>query len=107
MNNERIKELALANGFNLKEQSDGTMELNPYVYEFVKALLKASYEGELFTADILSKLVVGKTYILKGIKEQDGFKCKYMEQDAVGYWFRDNDGYWYNHNDFNYISEAY
>jgi hypothetical protein len=43
MNNERIKELALANGFKLKEQPDGTMELNTYVYEFAKALLEANY----------------------------------------------------------------
>lgn len=34
----QIKELALANGFKLKEQPDGTMDLNPYVYDFVKAL---------------------------------------------------------------------
>lgn len=34
-----IKELALANGFKLKEQPDGSMELNPYVYEFAQALI--------------------------------------------------------------------
>ena len=36
---EDIKELALANGFKLKEQPNGTMDLNPYVYDFAKALL--------------------------------------------------------------------
>ena len=40
MTNNQIKELALANGFKLKEQSDGTMDLNPYVYEFAHALMK-------------------------------------------------------------------
>jgi hypothetical protein len=39
ISNEEIKALALANGFKLKEQPDGTHELNPYVYEFARALL--------------------------------------------------------------------
>lgn len=39
MNKQQIKELALSNGFQLKEQPDGTLDLNPYVYEFSSALL--------------------------------------------------------------------
>lgn len=39
MNHERVTQLALANGFKLKEQPDGSMALNPYVFEFVAALL--------------------------------------------------------------------
>ena len=39
MTNDQIKELALAYGFKLKEQSDGTMDLNPYVYDFARALI--------------------------------------------------------------------
>lgn len=39
MTNEQIKELALAYGFKLKEQSDGSMDLNPYVYDFARALI--------------------------------------------------------------------
>lgn len=39
MINDDIKELALANGFTLKQQPDGTMDLNPYVYQFARALL--------------------------------------------------------------------
>lgn len=38
MTNDQIKELALANGFKLKEQPDGNMDLNPYVYEFAQKL---------------------------------------------------------------------
>lgn len=34
------KELALKHGFKLKEQSDGEMDLNPYVYEFAEALFE-------------------------------------------------------------------
>jgi hypothetical protein len=39
MNKEQIKELALASGFKLKEQEDGSLDLNEYVYEFANALL--------------------------------------------------------------------
>lgn len=38
MTNDQIKELALANGFKLKEQPDGNMDLNPYVYDFAQKL---------------------------------------------------------------------
>jgi hypothetical protein len=34
-----IKVLAVTNGFSLKQQGDGSMDLNPYVYEFADALL--------------------------------------------------------------------
>ena len=36
---ERVRELALQYGFKLKEQPDGTEDLNPYVYEFAYALI--------------------------------------------------------------------
>jgi len=39
MTNEQIKDIALANGFKLKEQSDGTQDLNPYVYDFARVLI--------------------------------------------------------------------
>lgn len=35
---DKIYEIALRNGFSVKEQPDGTMDLNPYVYEFARAL---------------------------------------------------------------------
>lgn len=35
MNNDRIKDIALANGFTIK---DGLTDLKPYVYDFAKAL---------------------------------------------------------------------
>ena len=39
MTPERITELALASGFKLKTQPDGTEALNPYVFDFVSRLL--------------------------------------------------------------------
>ncbi len=38
MNNETIKEIALANGFKLNKQPDGSDDLKPYVYEFAKVV---------------------------------------------------------------------
>lgn len=37
--NQVIKKLALQHGFNLKPQANGEMDLNPYVYDFAKALV--------------------------------------------------------------------
>jgi len=42
MEQEQIKELALASGFKLKEQEDGSMDLNGYVYTFANALIEAN-----------------------------------------------------------------
>lgn len=38
MDIQRIKELALINGFKLKEQASGNMDLNAYVYDFANAI---------------------------------------------------------------------
>ena len=38
MDIQKIKELALANGFKLKEQASGNMDLNAYVYDFANAV---------------------------------------------------------------------
>jgi len=40
MTNNQIKEIAIANGFKLKEQPDGGRDLNPYVYDFARSLLR-------------------------------------------------------------------
>ena len=34
MNKQDVKKLATECGFKLKEQPDGSMDLNPYVYKF-------------------------------------------------------------------------
>ena len=41
MDVQKIKELALANGFSLKEQASGNMDLHSYVYEFANAIEQA------------------------------------------------------------------
>ncbi|MGU2730314.1 hypothetical protein [Acinetobacter baumannii] len=40
MDKKIVKEIALANGFKLKEQPDGSLELNPYVYVFADKLVE-------------------------------------------------------------------
>ena len=42
MDIKKIKELALANGFKLKEQASGNMDLNAYVYDFANAVEQAA-----------------------------------------------------------------
>lgn len=44
MNNDKIKEIALANGFKLKKQPDGTWDLNPYVYDAVNAIVRCELQ---------------------------------------------------------------
>lgn len=39
MNKQDIKALYLAHGFKEKRQPDGSMDLNPYVYEAAQALI--------------------------------------------------------------------
>lgn len=42
MDIQKIKELALENGFKLKEQVSGNMDLNAYVYDFANAIEQAA-----------------------------------------------------------------
>lgn len=42
MDIQKIKELALANGFKLKEQASGNVDLNAYVYCFANAIEQAA-----------------------------------------------------------------
>lgn len=41
MNNARIQAIMLAYGFKLKDQGEGRLDLNPYVYDAARALLGA------------------------------------------------------------------
>lgn len=40
LENSTVRDIALKNGFKLKTQPDGIEDLNPYVYDFAKALIK-------------------------------------------------------------------
>lgn len=45
MTNQEIRKLALSNGFRLKKQPHGGMGLNPYVYDFARAILANADQG--------------------------------------------------------------
>ncbi len=47
MNNERIKEIALANGHSLFTMPDGTEDIHPHVYEFARALMTDIVNDEI------------------------------------------------------------
>jgi RNase P/RNase MRP subunit p29 len=55
VNKKQIKDLALSNGFKLKEQPSGEMDLNPYVYDFADALLAKANEREKRLEKILQR----------------------------------------------------
>lgn len=43
MNKRYIKDVALKCGFKLKEQPNGELDLNPYVYTFADKLIKQTH----------------------------------------------------------------
>lgn len=55
ISNDQIEAIALANGFKLKEQPDGSLALNPYVYDFARALLAANAQ---LAADVPNPLFI-------------------------------------------------
>lgn len=65
MNKNKIKELALATGFKLKPQPDGSEDLNPYVYEFAKLLLDE--KRKIGLAELLDKT---ETAVIADIKAE-------------------------------------
>lgn len=66
-----IQKLALANGFKLKEQADGSMALNPYVYEFAEALLKSQQSSQDAVMENWSVKVDG-SYVIVTHKDGSG-----------------------------------
>ena len=71
MTNDQIKEIALASGFKLKEQPDGTQDLNPYVYEFSRALI-TEQNKKIFSDIQRLKFIVNdksKPMVLKAVDD--------------------------------------
>ena len=74
MDKQDVKKLALECGFKLKEQPDGEMDLNPYVYEFAEKLvlkLSNSLLGEF--KEMLSEYI---TEIDIAIEDNKNFKLR-------------------------------
>lgn len=66
MTNDQIKEIALKSGFKLKEQSDGSTDLNPYVYDFARALISSEFDKVRANA---LKLLKDTTEVSQSFKE--------------------------------------
>lgn len=71
LNKETIKEIELANGFKLKEQANGEMDLNPYVYSTINKAIEfyeSKKNGGWISVDDMSPkefetvLLFGKKY---------------------------------------------
>ena len=81
MDFQKIKELALANGFSLKEQASGNMDLHSYVYEFANAIeqaVKAQAVPEGF-------VLVDKHQLAQLMANMDSFGKKALGDDYVSF----------------------
>lgn len=77
MDKKIVKEIALANGFKLKEQPNGSLELNPYVYVFADKLV----EHQQAKVEELQKRVEDLERKLQ-IKTRH---CEFFEQSRKGH----------------------
>ncbi|WP_373271802.1 hypothetical protein [Acinetobacter pittii] len=90
MDKKTVKEIALANGFKLKEQPDGALELNPYVYVFADKLvehqqakveeLKASHHGEVIGHEVHFKKIKQERDELQTLYTQQGINMLKMQK---------------------------
>ena len=85
METSKIKEIALANGFSLKQQASGNMDLNAYVYDFANAIereAKAQAVPEGFVLVEKTKLmqIVGSAAIIEPITRGNPLMSKYKTE---------------------------
>lgn len=77
MDIEKIKELALANGFKLKEQASGNMDLNAYVYDFANAIEREAKAQ----ADQKIKLLLCDEHLKKCESPTGIFNSQYPDEE--------------------------
>lgn len=66
---DSVKQLALESGFKLKEQPDGSKDLNPYVYEF------ADKVGAAVAEDFVVMMRLTYDELSDVVREVDGGSC--------------------------------
>lgn len=81
MDVQKIKELALANGFSLKEQASGNMDLHSYVYEFANAIEQAAKAQAVPEGFVL----VDKHQLAQLMANMDSFGKKALGDDYVSF----------------------
>ncbi len=97
MDIQRIKELALANGFSLKPQASGNMDLNAYVYDFANAIeqeakaqtvpdlgeLQERIAGHQYYHDEHGHMIVDMDDVVKEISGFDSWKSQAVPEKTV------------------------
>ena len=81
MDIQKIKELALANGFSLKEQASGNMDLHSYVYEFANAIEQAA-KAQAAPEGFVEKTESNTHHYFK-LKDWDEWTCIDGIKDAI------------------------
>ena len=81
MDFQKIKELALANGFSLKEQASGNMDLHSYVYEFANAIEQA-VKAQAVPEGFVEKTESNTHHYFK-LKDWDEWTCIDGIKDAI------------------------
>ena len=81
MDVQKIKELALANGFSLKEQASGNMDLHSYVYEFANAIEQAA-KAQAVPEWFVEKTESNTHHYFK-LKDWDEWTCIDGIKDAI------------------------
>lgn len=94
MDIQKIKELALANGFKLKEQASGNLDLNAYVYDFANAIereVKAQAVPEWISMeDKYPKAGESVLICINGIRQNIAYfyDCSVSDEYSTGHdWF--------------------
>ena len=77
MDIQEIKEIALANGFSLKEQASGNMDLHSYVYEFANAIEQAAKTQAVPEGFVLVEKKNTEDWYL------DDFEGMYWDHDGI------------------------
>ena len=72
MDIQKIKELALANGFKLKEQASGNLDLNAYVYDFANAIEQAAKAQAVPEGYVLMPIKPTNTMVMAVAEEHEG-----------------------------------
>lgn len=78
MNNARIQAILLANGFKLKDQGEGRLDLNPYVYDGARALLDGFLAEQAASGMAIAPIVPTPPMV------EAAFAGKMESQDCLG-----------------------
>jgi len=93
MEREQVKEIAKAAGFTLKEQLNGDMDLDPYVYSFIENLFENS--EELILLRNLHHMVRGVNRFngVDNKKTKEYFESMYCAMHCVNDFYHKNEDF--------------